>query len=411
MTDFQQLAAQTNLDANELQLIYQQAGLNSLNRQAAFLTVLVEGSDALGQTIDVQSSNQNDKTLTIDQTIILQVYGLYNPKKNIGLVQILKKTPAYQNGFFGEDVSDSIGVTFGNNSKRITNNPVTGPEKTTPSLTEYALYKVNPKFLPEFEKYCNIIRTRSYLSLPSLASGSINQVMAKLNGILGAYQEIVMNIYRGAVQAIQQFYATINGIIVRIQQLLVSVVEQIIPLDLLELILETVQTVLDDVSVLTGLFLPNSQLNNYLSQFQQYLNIGTTITLNPFNVISEYLPDDVLQIIQTVNQFGSDPDGFLADQLANYGYSYILTALRGDILGAVIDKFGPQFAMLGPISSLLNNIESRTNIPGPFIPKTPAIIGPSVYHRSINGNDFYVNRFGDKINPPILNPKDYVINE
>jgi hypothetical protein len=63
----------------------------------------------------------------------------------------------------------------------------------------------------------------------------------------------------------------------------------------------------------------NGSFMTYLNTFQQYLNVGSQFVSNPFSTASQFLPSNVKNIIDTVNQIGADPNGFLADKLNNYG--------------------------------------------------------------------------------------------
>lgn len=249
------------------------------------------------------------------------------------------------------------------------NSPVTGNDNPTPPLCEQLLNKIHPDFTKNTRNFCKLIKSRAYLALPAMAFGSLQSVVNKLNGVVRAFQRIINDIYQGCIRIIQQFYSYINGIIQQIQKWMVWVIEQIIPLDLICLILEAAQILLDDIFFFTSLFSQSGSIFNYLNQFQNYINIASGIVYklyNPLTTIISYLPPQVKQIIDLVDQVGTDPDGFISDQLSNYGMGYVATALQGNIVAALIDKFGPQYKAIGPISEFINS--SGLTVPPAYYP-------------------------------------------
>jgi len=298
------------------------------------------------------------------------------------------------------ELAGSQGVTSVMNSKRLNNNPITGPDRNSSSLAEYALNKIHPKFTEELEKYCMLIKTRAYLAIPASAFGAIQQVVSYMNGIVGAFQKAIFSVYRGVIKLIQQFYAYINGIIKKIQNMLMDLIEQIIPLDLICMILEAVQVILDDINFFTSLFGQSGSMFNFLNTFQGYINQVSTLISNPLSTLNAYIPADINNIIQMVEQIGSDPNGFLTDQLSNYGFAWALNAIQGDVLGAVINKYGAQYAAIGPVSQLLNSGEGYARNMGSTA-QTPATIKPDINRYS------GVNRDENKNIFPFINKIDF----
>jgi hypothetical protein len=392
-----ELEQQTGLTTKELQIIKQQAGFKQPNRYAAFLYVLINGVD--NQTITTESDKIGDKEYAANEMIFNAI--LKGMNSNIGFKKAVEKTPAFKNNQIKE--YGCAGVTFGSNASTLPTNPIIGGQKNAPTLIENALNKIHPQFTEKLEEYLIKIKTKAYLSLPASAMGSIQSIVSKITKALVSFQSMIMNIYQGALDAIQKLYTQINAIFVRIQQLMVNVIEQIVPLDLITLIVETIQSVLDDVNFFTGLFGQSLEISQYINSAQQYINMGTNFINNPFTTIMSSLPEDVNNIIQLVNQVGSDPNGFLADQLNNYGYGYALNAIQGNILGAAINKFGPQYAAIGPITNILTSVE---NFPQPraSYPTTPASLGPNIYTKQVRNPDGtlidkVVNFYNGSINP------------
>lgn len=356
----------------------------------ACLNILTIGNKAVGTMSTPYTNNGTGKTYSIPITEdIFKVVHAAVQKPEYNLLKTQSnggKTGAFEP--YGCE-----GVVCALNQRGLETSPVTGSSRNSPSLVEYALNKINPNFTSELEKYCVMIKTHSYLALPSMSFGSLQRVVAQLNGVVAAFQKMIYSVYKGAIDLIKKFYAVINGIMVQIQKMLVSVIEQIIPLDLICLILETVQVIMDDINFFTSLFGQSGSIFNYLNTFQTYLNQASTLVSNPFTTLMAYMPPEVRNIIDMVDQFGSDPNGFLTDQLSNYGYGWALNAIQGDILGALINKYGAQYAAIGPVSQLLNSGEQYPRNMGSY-PSTPAVIGPNVYGgRVVDSNNNPANVF------------------
>jgi len=175
-----------------------------------------------------------------------------------------------------------------------------------------------------------------------------------------------------------------------IQKKIMSIINDIIPLDFICLILDTLQVLMDDINFFTSLFQMSGPFLNYLNTFQNFLNQASNFVSNPFSTIYAYLPSDVKNIIDTVNQIGTDPNGFIADKLNNYGYGYVLNALQGNLVAAAVNKFGPQYASITPLGNILSKATAIYQRYGAQYPPTPAVIGPSIFTgtdgRSLNTN-------------------------
>ena len=293
---------------------------------------------------------------------------------------IKTQTPAGQSSAF--EPAGSQGVTTVLNPQRLDNNPVTGAQKKSPSLVEYALNKIHPKFTEELENYCMLIKTRAYLALPAMAFGSVQQAVSFVNGVVSAFQGIIFSVYKGIIKLIQQFYAYINGVIQKIQNMLISLIEQIVPLELICMLLEAVSVILDDISFFGSLFGMSGSIFNFINTIQGYIGQASSIISNPFGYLTSFIPPDIQNVINMVNQVGSNPGAFLTQQLSNFGYANALNLLQGNIIQSIMSKYGSQYAAVGPLSQLATN---------PNLPTLPTIIFPNIfcdngYNRDENKN-------------------------
>jgi hypothetical protein len=273
--------------------------------------------------------------------------------------------------------------------------PVTGSSRNTPTLVENVLNKIHPKFTETIEKYCILIKNRAYLALPAMAFGSLGRVVSALNGVLKAFQGIIFNVYQGVIRAIQQFYAYINGIITKIQKQLISIIEQIIPLDLICLILDAIQVILDDIGFFASMFGGSGSIFAYLNIVQGFVNTASGIASNPLGYLKSFIPAEVKQLIDMVDQIGSDPNGFLTDQLNNYGYGYVVSALQGNLYGAIVQKYGGKYPALRAAQYFIGRMDGIAGGLGVSVPD-PASIGPAV-HQAQNGQ--FTNETKHPLNP------------
>lgn len=391
-SDIKYLEKQTNLSLLPYpfgELCYIKHCFSNLNTNTYYLllSMLVYGFD---YNVLTSTKDPKQNKSVIDLNFINDFRLMVNDPV---ISKFLKKTPAYSKGCF--DNIGCFGVTHGVNANRQTVSPITGPTQHTSSLVENLLEKIHPGATQELENFCNKIRTRAWMSLPKGSFGSLASIVSKLNGVLEAFQAIISDLYQGCIEIIQKMYAAINGIVSQIQKKLLSLINDIIPLDLLCLILDTLQVLMDDINFFTSMFQMSGSFLNYLNTFQNYLNTASQLVSNPFATIQSYLPSDVTNIIDMVNQIGADPNGYLADQLNNYGYGYVLNALQGNLVGAIVNKYGAQYASITPLGNILTKGTAIYSRFGGQFPPMPATMGPNIYTGSsgttnidINGNPF-----------------------
>jgi hypothetical protein len=343
----------------------------NLNVYASYLSILAYGYEPLQnkwvfafEVGDGRPVSKEDYDVVI-KTLPRVYYNYIDPKTKTQvkkpLKNVLEKTPGWKmmtnNGEFSEPVGWSGVGSLASIAALLNGSPISGPSKSTPSACENILNNINPEFTNNIERFCNMIRSRSYLALPAMAYGSLQRMIAKLNGVIKAFQRAINAVYQGAIRIIQQWYSYINGVMRLVNELMLSIIESIIPLDLICLILEAAQILLDDIGFFTSLFSQSGSIFNYLNQFQSYINIASNLVnqaQNPLSTIISYLPPEVKQIIDMVDQIGSDPSGFLSDQLSNYGMAQVADALEGNITSLLIKKLGANHRAIPAIADYLN---------------------------------------------------------
>jgi hypothetical protein len=367
--EIEKLEKQTNLNllpylfGGELARIkHQFTGLN-VNKYYLLLCLLVYGFD---NNILSASIGENNPKYIIDDNFIKDFQRMIKIPQ---LSDILKKTPAFAKGCF-EEVGQMGNMAAGGDM--MDNNPITGPNRYTPSLVTNTMEKIWPGSVNKLEKFCNMIRTRAYLTMPKSAFGSIQKAVRLINGVVKAFNKMMNDFYKLMTKYIKQVYAWVNGIIADIQKQLMKMIEDIIPLDLICLLLDTMQCILDDLNFFTSLFNMTGPMLNVLNSIQTYVNTASNFVKNPFNTLASFLPPEVKNIIDKVDQIGSDPEGFISDTLSNFGLSYINTALQGDVVGALAEKFGSNYASkaspLADVMSKAGAIWNRYSADGSTLP-------------------------------------------
>jgi hypothetical protein len=344
------------------------------NVYAAYLSILAYGYKPLEENwsfnLDVGANSRTVTKADYDYVIntLTECYYNYIDSKSKKQLQkplsaVIKRTPGWKlltnDGEYQNPVGWSGVGSLASLAAMVKGSPVAGPAKNVPSVCETLLNKIHPEFTNNIERFCNMIRSRSYLALPAMAFGSLQRIVSRLNGILKAFQRAIRAVYQGIIRIIQQFYSYINGILGLINQIMISIIESIIPLDLICLILEAAQILLDDVGFFTSLFSQSGSIFNYLNQFQGYINMASSfvnMAQNPLSTIISLLPPEVKNIMDMVDQIGTDPNSFLSDQLANYGFGYVADALEGNIVDALINKFGKQYKAIPAIAGYLNRL-------------------------------------------------------
>jgi hypothetical protein len=366
-------------------LLNSHVGPDRLNLYACYLDVLGQGYKALGNSYEYEGKQK----FSVSETVINDVVTVL-PRLKIAYIRrgerveefllgYIKRTPGWkqmssEQGYDTPPNDSKIGF-LGFQLPMIPRTPASGPDSNVPPLSEQLLNKIHPKFTDGIENFCKLIRARAYLALPAMAFGSLQRVVGGLTGVVVAFQRVINSIYQGALRIIQQFYAYINGIISQIQRWIMWLIEQLIPIRLICLILEAIQVLLDDLNFFTSLFSQSAAIFGFLNQVQNFVNTASSLLSNPFATITSFLPPEVLQIIDLINQIGTDPNGFITDQLTNFGYAWAAEAIQGNIIAALVDRFGPQFRAIGPISSLINNF--GVGAPVPYYPPDPASMFPS----------------------------------
>lgn len=314
-----------------------------------WLTILAKGYSCIDTPITFGSEPTQIITWGYYNNFItiLQNSGWYNTAK--------AKSPAGQKDELQDVGQDGAFTRYTTN---MINSPITGPSVNTPCLGADLLNQIHPDFVNNLENFCNVIRTRAWLATPVGAMGSIGSLLWYITGAVDAFFNALIAIYQGMELLIQQFFAIINSAMRIIQQMIINVIERLIPLDLICAILDAVQVLLDDIGFFASLFNGSDQLFNTLNAIQNVVNIlssGINMVYNPFGALQAFFPQQVQQVLNLASQLQQLPQNLLSQVLTNFGFFAAANNEGVAIAAAIIQKYGLG-AQLGPLAPYINQL-------------------------------------------------------
>jgi hypothetical protein len=405
--DYDTVGRAAGLTLNDLCVLASSLTGTNYNLLSAWVYLLLNGAAAAGKTIQ-SSVNRNlkDQPVSIEGNMLMYMWyrgnaitkGYYNPT----LQAIFKKTPAYKNKFF-EDIG-AIGNTLVSSTDNLPNNPMTGSEKQVPSLLEQALNKIHPKFTEELEKYINVLKGKAYLALPAGVLGSIQYAINYITGVVAYIAQMINEIYQGALKLVKEFVAALDSIAGVIMQWLLTLLDRIIPLEIICFILDIISIFAGDLTMFTQWFSSSLKISDILEEFGIAPEI-TEFLSDPVGSLTSYLPEEVQNIMNIVNSVGNDPLGYLGSVLSEYGYTYMAYYLKGDVMGGLLNQFGSQAPVLYPLAAVFRKygITGQVQL---FDPNSPSrnVVMPE-FLTEFRGN---VQRSLDNMGRDLVKGKNYI---
>lgn len=382
--DTASLAREAGLSKNDLLAMSTYlTGPANKNLLAAWVYMLYNGSACVGSTVSAKNNdNVTDQPIIISGNMLMYMWTKGNSiiKGNFhkGIMKAFKKTPAYKDKFF-EDVGD-IGVTLISNSERLDSSPISGPKKHVPSLLEKALNKIHPKLSSEIEKYVNVLRGKTYLALPANILGSIQYAINMINGVVSSIAGMIYDIYKGALAAVKEFIAVIDGIMGMVMGYLLFLIDQIIPLEILCFILDIISIFAGDLTTYTNLFSSSAKISDVIKTFNIDAGIIGDFLSDPTGSVKSFLPEEFKNIMNIVDSVANDPMGYLGSVLGDYGNGYMMNYLKGDIMGGVLNQFGSKAPVLYPLAGVLKKygINGQIQLTDPNAPSPNVVLPPAI---------------------------------
>jgi len=317
------------------------------NQYAARLDMLVNGKKSIGH---VWAIDQGDPYPITGGTRGTYVNFVKWCKENHLLEALQKQTPA---GTAGELVTGGMLGIDTLLTSQMFQNPITGPAQNAPCLGADLLNSIHPHMVEGIENFCNIIRTRSYLSLPPGAFGGLSSFLYKVQGAISGFIQALYNVYHGVLLMMQRFANMINGLLQSLNQFIYDFISYFIPLDLICAILGAFQSLLDDVAFFAQLFGGGDGIFNAINSIQTVINFaaqGLNYAYNPISLAG--LIPGVNDVFKALNQLSSDPEAFMGQLISHFGFSAGAGNKAVQIANAILLHYGLE-SQLGPLGSVL----------------------------------------------------------
>jgi hypothetical protein len=326
--------------------------LTDRNKYAGQLDILVNGFSSIGH---VWSISQGDP-------FYITGYDPQDPTKctynnfigwmdyNRILDKCQKLTPAGKKGEL--KTTNRLGAyTLG--TSMMSRNPMSGPAQNTPPLMDSLLNSIDPNMVTNIENVCNIIRSRSYFSLPASAFGSLQTLLYKAQGAVQGFVDAIYNLYQGVIDLMRKFAIMINGYIALFNQIVYDFICQYIDLDLICSILGAAQSLLDDVAFFAQLFDGGDGMFNAINSIQTVINYAAETLAYAYNPITLLnLIPGVGNMMAQFEQLLSDPEAFMGNMITHFGLSGSCNSKALQIANAIILHYGLE-SQLGPLGPIL----------------------------------------------------------
>lgn len=316
------------------------------NQYAARLDILVNGKKSLGHIWAISPGDPYPITEGNRGTYVNFVKWC---RENHLLEVLQKQTPA---GQAGELVTGGMLGIDTLMTSQMFQNPITGPAQNAPCLGADLLNSIHPGMVEGIENFCNIIRTRSYLSLPPGAFGGLSSFLYKTQGAIQGFIQALYNIYHGALLTLQRFALMINHLLTLLNQYVYEKIRRLIPLDLICAVLGAFQSVLDDVAFFAQLFNGGDAIFNAINSIQTVVNYaaqGLNYAYNPISLAG--LIPGVNNVFQALNQLSSDPEAFMGQLISNFGFATGSGNKAVQIANAILLRYGLE-SQLGPLANI-----------------------------------------------------------
>ncbi len=366
-------------------------GLNyrDYNNYAANLDILVNGKNALGHTWSVVPGDPFSITPDIGNIQGTYSYFIHWLSDNNLLENCKKLTPAGKRGELVD--GGQIGIDA-RSTAMMPMNPVTGPAQNVHCLGADILNSIDPNMVTNIENFCNVIRTKSYLSMPAGAFGSLQTLLYKAQGAVQGFVQALYNIYHGVIDMMRRFANMVNGLLASFNQFVYDFInERIIPLDLICAILGAFQSLLDDVAFFAQLFDGGDAIFNAINSVQTVINFaaqGLSYAYNPISILG--IIPGINNLYAEFQNLLSNPEAFMGQLITNFGLSVGANNKALQIANAILLHYGLE-SQLGPL--------------GPILLQAGVAGNNSQWYRTGNlGTGNFGNGFTFVPNPGYINP-------
>ena len=286
-----------------------------------YMGILILGWDIIGATIqpDPQYANEQPTTCVITKDF----YNKFCNSKSgdlkvLGIREKIKKSsPAGKRNQL-MDLS-GLGPIVGYLVKLGTTNPMATVQSVMPTSVENQLRSVNNKFINGLLDSCNALRTKSWINaVPSVSLGSLGQIMHEITGMVGAFQDAIMDVYKGIKDAILIAKIWMNQQIAKLQKWIVNAFfggNLGMILYVFCFIFSLIQSIIDEFAFFAQLFNASDSVFKMINILQTVVNWGSQIISYAYNPITGLLPalfpKEVGGFFKALNSLDKIPNQFL----------------------------------------------------------------------------------------------------
>ena len=321
------------------------------NEFGANLDMLVNGFKSIGHKWSIDSTAPF--LITNDSTGKAGTYHEFVVRLDTDhfLESCKKLTPAGQRG---ELVTGGLRGWPYTSTAQMATNPMTGPAQNTHNLTANLLNSIDPNMVTNIENVCNVIRTKSYLSLPAGAYGNLQTLLYKAQGAVQGFAQALFNIYHGIIDMMRRFANMVNGLLASFNQFVYNFInDNIIPLDLICAVLGAFQSLIDDAAFFAQLFDGGDSVFNAINSVQTVVNYaaqGLNFAYNPTALLG--LIPGVNNVYAEFQTLLNNPEAFMGQMISNFGFSAGANSKALQIANAIILRYGLE-GQLGPLGPIL----------------------------------------------------------
>jgi hypothetical protein len=326
--------------------------LTDTNKFAAQLDMLVSGFNSIGHVWAIAPGDPFYITGYDPQDPAKCTYNNFIGwmDRNNLLEKCKKLTPAGKKGEL--TMTNRLGA-YALGTSMMHSNAMSGPSQNTPPLMDALLNSIDPNMVTNIENVCNIIRSRSYFSLPASAFGSLQTLLYKAQGAVQGFVEALYNLYQGLISLMRKFAIMINGYIAMFNQWVYDFICQYIDLDLICSILGAAQSLLDDAAFFAQLFDGGDGMFNAINSIQTVINYAAETLAYAYNPITLLnLIPGVGNIMAQFDQLLGDPEAFMGNLITQFGLGNVGNNKALQIANAIILRYGLQ-SQLGPLGPIL----------------------------------------------------------
>lgn len=359
--DITALMHQCGLTEEEQNKLLDHGAHGNNNYFVGFLSILVKGTKALGNTFTVNS-------LQLPYVCNRDNYNDFI-KPGSGILAHCKireaaisKSPAGKSGDL--EPAGKLGLVSRNTGYH-SNNPLSGPSTNFPQGAYDILASSDNSFCRGLADVCESIHTRSYLKCFSTGSfGGLQEAIHYITGAVQNFFAAMYDLYQGIQMLCLQAQMFLNQLIMDIELFLQDnwlYKRMKIFLAIICLVLSTIQVLLDDIGFFATLFKGSDSLFMALNSIQKIVNIGAQVMdyiQHPLTSgLAAAFPKQTQAVFNFIGSIGKIPENYLGFLLKTFTPSKLFHSKGIMIANTIINRYGLR-SQLGPLGSFMEQFGS-----------------------------------------------------